>query len=212
MSYAVFLTGFEPTVDLSDSVALLADLRRALLELRAIPPPPSGQVSGANGTPFIYMRCTSRVVLQPFESIRAFHDMLLQSCGVRSRMPRLLKLAEPVYAKEHRLCFTHSDLHTRNILVKDGRLAGIIDWETAGWFPEYWEYTMLEIRAILNVQGWQIFWDAVGVFGTQYQKELELERALCYSTGDMAVMPEIKNHELMARLGHGSSHDFSPAR
>ncbi|KAK0234050.1 hypothetical protein IW262DRAFT_129364 [Armillaria fumosa] len=138
-------------------MALLADLRRALLELRAIPPPPSGQVSGAYGAPFIYIRCTSRVVLQPFESIRAFHDMLFQSCGVRSRMPHLLKPAEPVYAKEHRLCFTHSDLHIRNILVKDGRLAGIINWETAGRFPEYWEYTMLEIRTILNVQGRQFF-------------------------------------------------------
>ncbi|KAA8896212.1 kinase-like domain-containing protein [Sphaerosporella brunnea] len=51
----------------------------------------------------------------------------------------------------HRIVFTHADLHPRNIIVQrciggDGagkaelRLAGIVDWELAGWYPEYWEY------------------------------------------------------------------------
>lgn len=36
---------------------------------------------------------------------------------------------------------THGDLSSLNILVKDDQVVGIIDWETAGWFPAYWEYT-----------------------------------------------------------------------
>ncbi|RLL93933.1 hypothetical protein CFD26_102916 [Aspergillus turcosus] len=32
------------------------------------------------------------------------------------------------------------DLTPRNILVRGGRVVGIIDWEMAGFFPEYWEY------------------------------------------------------------------------
>ncbi|KAI0894345.1 kinase-like protein [Annulohypoxylon nitens] len=36
--------------------------------------------------------------------------------------------------------FTHGDLTPRNIIVQGTRIAGIIDWETAGWFPDYWEY------------------------------------------------------------------------
>ena len=37
--------------------------------------------------------------------------------------------------------FTHADVAPRNILVdKDGHITGIIDWERAGWYPDYWEY------------------------------------------------------------------------
>ncbi|KAK0196141.1 kinase-like protein [Armillaria mellea] len=186
------LRGFEPTVDLSDSSELISDLRRALFELRAITPPPSGQVSSANGASFITLRFSNRDILQPFENIGAFHEMLLQSCVIHRRMPRLRKMAKPLYARRHRLCFSHLDLSTGNILVKDGRLAGIIDWETAGWFPEYCEYTMLQIRSISHVKGLRIFWDAVGVFDhEQYRDELYLERALYRSTGDTALVPGI---------------------
>lgn len=50
----------------------------------------------------------------------------------------------------HRMSFTHADLNSRNILVdevvqQDGslgwRVTGIVDWEMAGYYPEYWEYT-----------------------------------------------------------------------
>ena len=38
--------------------------------------------------------------------------------------------------------FTHGDFASRNIMVKrDGTITAIIDWDSAGWFPEYWEYT-----------------------------------------------------------------------
>ncbi len=36
--------------------------------------------------------------------------------------------------------FTHGDLSDVNIMVKDGSLTGIIDWERAGFFPVWWEY------------------------------------------------------------------------
>lgn len=25
-------------------------------------------------------------------------------------------------------------------MVKEGHITAIIDWESAGWYPEYWEY------------------------------------------------------------------------
>lgn len=37
--------------------------------------------------------------------------------------------------------FTHGDLTPRNIMVdRAGRITGIVDWENAGWYPDYWEY------------------------------------------------------------------------
>jgi thiamine kinase-like enzyme len=49
--------------------------------------------------------------------------------------------------------FTHADLNARNILADRAaragerstgggwRVSGIVDWETAGYYPEYWDYT-----------------------------------------------------------------------
>ncbi|KAI1311832.1 kinase-like domain-containing protein [Xylaria venustula] len=36
--------------------------------------------------------------------------------------------------------FSHSDLHEGNIMVKDGKFTGLIDWELAGFYPVWWDY------------------------------------------------------------------------
>lgn len=46
-----------------------------------------------------------------------------------------------LYKDNMKICFTHSDLHKTNIFVQRGRLSCIIDWEHAGFKPEYWEYS-----------------------------------------------------------------------
>lgn len=44
------------------------------------------------------------------------------------------------------LC-THGDLDWSNILVVDNKVSGIIDWETGGYFPDYWEWVTLKSSA-----------------------------------------------------------------
>jgi aminoglycoside phosphotransferase (APT) family kinase protein len=41
---------------------------------------------------------------------------------------------------DHRIVFAHGDLSQHNILIKDMKISGLIDWEYGGWFPEYWDY------------------------------------------------------------------------
>jgi aminoglycoside phosphotransferase len=41
--------------------------------------------------------------------------------------------------------FTHGDLNICNVIVKDGNLVGILDWEHAGYFPVWWEYVAASI-------------------------------------------------------------------
>lgn len=37
--------------------------------------------------------------------------------------------------------FTHGKVAPRNIMVnQSGHITGIVDWELAGWYPDYWEY------------------------------------------------------------------------
>lgn len=70
----------------------------------------------------------------------------------------------PVALRGHRVTFTHADLNSRNILVEKVpletglereaettglslsgpyRITGIVDWESAGWYPAYWEYASM---------------------------------------------------------------------
>jgi aminoglycoside phosphotransferase (APT) family kinase protein len=44
------------------------------------------------------------------------------------------------HSRSHPIVFTHGDLAPRNIMVERGTITGILDWESAGWFPAHWEY------------------------------------------------------------------------
>ncbi|CAG8898220.1 unnamed protein product [Penicillium egyptiacum] len=51
--------------------------------------------------------------------------------------------AEHALVDGHEIVFTHSDFSSRNILVhenSDYQVTAILDWEFAGWYPEWWEY------------------------------------------------------------------------
>ncbi|KAJ6780380.1 hypothetical protein PWT90_03524 [Aphanocladium album] len=61
-----------------------------------------------------------------------------------------LRFSDEPIRRGHKIVFTHADLNPRNIMVRqvksaDGcgawEVSGIIDWETAGFYPEYWDCT-----------------------------------------------------------------------
>ncbi|KAE8359920.1 kinase-like protein [Aspergillus caelatus] len=41
--------------------------------------------------------------------------------------------------------FTHGDLTNVNIMVENESLIGIVDWETSGYFPVWWEYVCTSV-------------------------------------------------------------------
>jgi aminoglycoside phosphotransferase (APT) family kinase protein len=53
---------------------------------------------------------------------------------VRLQLRKGMPPAEP-------FTFTHGDLTIVNIMVQDGRVTGILDWESSGFFPVWWEFT-----------------------------------------------------------------------
>ncbi|KAF5334053.1 hypothetical protein D9758_017518 [Tetrapyrgos nigripes] len=45
------------------------------------------------------------------------------------------------------LVLTHGDLNPRNVMVEDGHVVGVVDWDTFGWYPDFWEIMMLTRQA-----------------------------------------------------------------
>ncbi|KAI1125834.1 hypothetical protein F5Y10DRAFT_246234 [Nemania abortiva] len=65
----------------------------------------------------------------------------------------------------------HGDLSGLNIIVRGDNVVGIVDWETAGWLPYYWEYS----RA-WNVNLYNTLWqDEVGKFLDPMPYELAMD-------------------------------------
>ncbi|KAI4517889.1 kinase-like protein [Schizophyllum commune Loenen D] len=64
--------------------------------------------------------------------------------------------------------YVHPDLRMYNIIVRDGHLSGIIDWEDSGWFPSSWQvHTMRWLR--VGCSGpWRQYW-----VEHQFSKEAE---------------------------------------
>ncbi|KAK4142033.1 uncharacterized protein C8A04DRAFT_30437 [Dichotomopilus funicola] len=103
-----------------------------------------------------------------------------------------MRFSDDPARRGHKIVFTHADLNARNILVDlvplpDGttgwRVTGIVDWETAGYYPEYWDYT----KALFEGLRWEprflkMVHRVFAAFG-DYSKELDVERR-AWGSGD----------------------------
>ena len=77
-----------------------------------------------------------------FKSIEEIHKKLRQGIQFHPKLdPEVIELINLHDRLWPPPVFTHGDLSSLNILVRGDGVVGIIDWETAGWLPSYWEYT-----------------------------------------------------------------------
>ncbi|KAF2463567.1 kinase-like protein [Lindgomyces ingoldianus] len=125
----------------------------------------------------------------PYESESEFNDHLISTAsdhGFSSQdlFEEKLACAKRMQSMHHAVVFTHGDLKHHNIMVHDGRISGLIDWESAGWYPDYWEFTTA-LRFCPRDFWWYSFvWK---LEGSKYSAEMESERALIPLTVDSWV-------------------------
>ncbi|RJE25262.1 Phosphotransferase enzyme family [Aspergillus sclerotialis] len=50
---------------------------------------------------------------------------------------------------------THCDLTDVNIMVEDGHVTGIIDWQLSGYLPVWWEYVSASIADSEEDREWK---------------------------------------------------------
>lgn len=152
-------------------------LRGYISQLRSLQPPSDGIVASVTGGPLLDNGRLGDKAFGPFKNHDDFHQALRAGIPLNEFAALTLDVADIVHAhsREYATKFTHGDLAPRNILVQeDGTVTAIVDWETAGWYPEYWEYT--KARFMVEHRDWMA---VVGTITGSYQEQLVAEEQLC---------------------------------
>ncbi|KAH4007751.1 hypothetical protein HBI13_149880 [Parastagonospora nodorum] len=137
------------------------------------------------GTAVRTVRIPSHAV-GPCDSETEFNDHLFNSISShgfdsQEKFKETLETAERLREMHHPIVFTHGDLKHHNIMVLNGHISGFLDWESAGWYPDYWEFTT-PLRFGPRDFWWnELLWS---LGGEEYAVELESEKALVPLTVD----------------------------
>ncbi|KAF7298399.1 Kinase-like protein [Mycena kentingensis (nom. inval.)] len=161
-----------------DRLSIVRQLRGFIDQLRALQPPDPRTVQAVGGGP-----CKDTAIsppdFGPFPSVAAFHSFLGHDYVIKHEFPagkfpdsRAAFMA--CTARPYRIMFAHCDIAPRNIIVDGKQIVAIVDWEKAGWYPEYREFTQT-----FFANSWypRVFWDLMEQegFSQKYPEEKSME-------------------------------------
>ncbi|RPA96873.1 kinase-like protein [Choiromyces venosus 120613-1] len=130
-------------LDTTSEESIVLQLIIYLKELRTITSSSIGSVSGGplqDTYGFLFEgKNTSRGPFTDDQSLWLAMTSRLRGNPSRAMKQALLSL-RPSMPECFPAVLTHADLHPGNILVRDGNIVAIIDWEIAGFFPIWMEY------------------------------------------------------------------------
>lgn len=129
-----------------DFEKIMSEIKKYLNELRNI----KGNILGSiNDGPYNNCLFQNPKPETSFSNINQFNDYWINK--VKEIMPNYHILAiKNVLPNNRDIVFSHGDLTTKNIIIKDNKIVSIIDWELAGWYPESWEYFRMLSYSIDN--------------------------------------------------------------
>ncbi|KAG6002309.1 hypothetical protein E4U21_003261 [Claviceps maximensis] len=173
-----------PTLSPQQRDDLFAQLRGMIQELRSLPAP-----GPELANPFGGSLCDCRMLRKsprfgPFTSTKEFHRWLREGFHPDQYPEGIACLRDDDWLEAKKMVamqdreewglpvFTHCDLNPTNIMVRDGKIVSIIDWEMSGWWPSYWEYTSVWLGNQARLW-WQ---DHVHKFIDPCPDELDMER------------------------------------
>ncbi|KAK4071302.1 hypothetical protein Purlil1_13469 [Purpureocillium lilacinum] len=142
-----------PTMSESDKESIAKQVVDYLCQLRNLR---SDSIQALNGEP-VYSAFLFRngygLPHGPFSTDdQLWREMTEALNGVPENARRLLEQRMPL-CKPY--TFTHGDLSTRNIIVNDGEVTGVIDWEGSGYFPVWWEFVAAGLSEDEDDRAWK---------------------------------------------------------
>ncbi|KAF3918725.1 hypothetical protein AA313_de0209287 [Arthrobotrys entomopaga] len=140
-------------LELDKKEDIINQLRQILAELRSLEGTFIGSVDHTHCEDVLFEE--TNVPRGPYNSEEEFSQGIVDTLLEKedTAFPRMVCAMVKDVLKDHKIVFTHGDFLPRNILVRDGKVVAILDWEMSGWYPEYWEYTKIFHRPPY-LKGW----------------------------------------------------------
>lgn len=89
----------------------------------------------------------------PFDTDGALYSEMVSLLEVT---PEIGKMLRERALKCEPYTFTHGDLTNLNIMVNDGNLSGIIDFESSGYYPVWWESVKCSVEFSQEDLNWKV--------------------------------------------------------
>ncbi|KKY28831.1 putative phosphotransferase enzyme family protein [Phaeomoniella chlamydospora] len=160
-----------PLLSRSDKEAISIKLRSNLDELRQLQSP--GGYCSLGQRPLLdgvfWTDGTVDTIAGPFKTESELNEAMIQKY-IFNNLPlekaHFYRRAFPFIFRCHPPVFTHGDLQRKNIMVQKVPISNdgdevsfdykvtFLDWEVAGWYPSYWEYS----RALFACGRWNDDW------------------------------------------------------
>ena len=128
------------TMDSASKESVITDLRGYVSQLRQLKGTYIGKVDGTGCEDPMFDNF-DMISYGPYKNEAEFNNAIVDWIMGRPWKVHCEMISDMVHClKNHEIVMTHADLVSRNIIVKDAKIAAILDWEQSGFFPEYWEY------------------------------------------------------------------------
>jgi hypothetical protein len=122
-----------------DKAVITEELENYVCQMRQLSAPGGVLIGSVTGGPAIDRRQFSSATGGPFRSENDFNEWQLAQLIPEVPLSQR-EMYAAVHKSDHRIVFTHGDLAFHNIIVNNGHIKAIIDWEYSGWYPEHWDY------------------------------------------------------------------------
>ncbi|KAG5292652.1 hypothetical protein I7I48_04805 [Histoplasma ohiense] len=165
----LWMRGLKP----KEKETILNDIATILTQLRTLHPPKEGVVASAQGGAILDY-CIGSQLVGPFQSHSSFHSFLRGGVPLENTAQVFGEDIVSCHSNNYRTFFSHSDLAPRNIIIRNGRIVGVVDWALAGWYSEYWDLTKAYYTSF-KVPDWP---ESIKLKLPSYVDELMAERLL----------------------------------
>ncbi|KAI1915617.1 hypothetical protein LOZ61_001548 [Ophidiomyces ophidiicola] len=156
-----------PNLTPTDKTNITNTLKKYFDQLRSLPSP--GYFGGIGRRPLpegmIWSEKPNPQINGPLDTEHALNTALALKYVIESDIQTVYKAA--FYRRTlaqvfqgHDPIFTHGDFQRKNIIIRRSSAGSsdfevtLIDWQTSGWYPSYWEYSMA-----MSATRWNDDWD-----------------------------------------------------
>lgn len=144
-----------PDLSSDDRTTILTELKAYIEQLRSLRNHDAdGYIGSLNRGRCTDGRVPGNPFCGPFDTEALFNDHIALNMASSLTPEPQRRFLRSLMKDDHEIVFTHGDMHPSNILVKDGHVVAILDWEMAGWYPEHWEWCKALFLDRWELDGW----------------------------------------------------------